>query len=176
MRPFRIPPLATAGLLLLSASAALSLLWLARAATQDIAPRIAVAEWSPGSRGDAVQGLPQPKNKAAYSETLARPILFEDRRPFVPPPPPPPPPPQPVVVAAPPPQILNPGLALAGVAIVDGIRQAYVTSPANRDGAWVREGEAVMGWQIAQVTSESVTIRNGGQSIELLLYGDEARK
>jgi hypothetical protein len=175
MRLLRISPLAFIGLFLSASSAVLSFLWLSQAAMQDTTPHIAVTEWAPGSHSDAAQGSPQRKNKAAYSETLARPILFKDRQPYVPPPPAPPSPP-PTVVAAPSPQITNPGLALAGVAIADGTRQAFVTSPANRDGAWVREGETVMGWQVNRVTSESVTIQNAGHSIELLLYGEDAKQ
>jgi hypothetical protein len=175
MRLLRISPLAFAGLFLSVSSAVLSFLWLGQAAMRDTMPHIAITEWAPPSHSNATQGSLQPKSKAAYSETLARPILFKDRRPYVPPPPTPPSPP-PTVVAAPPPQIANPGLALAGVAIAEGTRQAFVTSPANRDGAWVREGEVVMGWQISRVTSESVTIQNAGHSIELLLYGEDAKQ
>src|SRR5262245_9168357 len=54
---------------------------------------------------------PAPRPLAAYPETLARPVFFKGRAPYVPPPPAPPPPPPPPASAPPP---VDPGLVLGG--------------------------------------------------------------
>ena len=173
MRLFRISPIAMGSLLLLASLNLLSLLWLKQVATQDGALRIAATEWAPGSSAATEHALPQPKDKTAYSEILARPIFYKDRRPFVPAPPAPPP--RPVAVAPPPPAV-DPRFSVMGIAITKEGRQAFVTSAANRDGAWFKEGEDVMGWQISRIISESVTLQKAGRSIELLLYDDDINK
>ncbi len=174
MRLFRISPIAAAGLLALIGFNLSAIAWLAQIDAQDNTLQIMPIKWTPESRSAATQGQLTGKTENAYSETLARPVFFKDRRPFVSPPPPPPPRPVALVVAPPP--VTNPGLGIAGIAITENGKQAFVTSATSKDGSWVREGEDVMGWRVARITGDSVTIQKAQQSIELPLYKNDAKE
>lgn len=101
-----------------------------------------------------------------YVQTLAHPVFFKSREPFVAPPPAPP------VVAKPPPPpvITDPGLALAGVMIGDGQRKAYLVGKADARGTWASEGDDVSGWKIRSVDAGTVKLQQQDRTIELLLY------
>ena len=102
-----------------------------------------------------------------YRETLARPVFFKSRAPFVPPPPPPPP--QPPKAAAPPAPV-DPGLHLAGVAITAGASRAYLVGRGHADGAWVAEGDAFMGWTVKSIDAASAKLQLGQRELNLELY------
>jgi|GEM_PF-2732203 len=107
-----------------------------------------------------------PKSMSAYTETLAHPVFFKTRAPFVPPPPPPPPvpaPPPPVVIA-------DPGLSLGGVIIESRFKKAYLVRPNEAQGTWVSEGDYILGWTVQSVTSTSTLIKQSSRTIELDLY------
>ena len=171
MKRIRISPLAAAGLLMLIALNAASTFWMVRLLGRDTPIGIAVAAWTPDANVSLANaaGAAIPPN--AYPESLARPIFFRDRRPYVPPPPPPllvnvqaaP------VIAAPPP-VIKPDLIVSGIALIGDAKQAYLGSPSNPNGMWVKEGEDVMGWQVSGITNAKVTISRAGQSFDLWLY------
>jgi hypothetical protein len=183
MRILRLSPLVAAGLILLVtlnlglASSVFRLLGNKERAA------ISKIEWQPARPSPGTMGVPPRLEKSRFQQTLTRPIFMHDRRPYTPPPPPPPrivkpvaapPPPKPQPPKddkpAPPPPITNPGFRLAGIAIVDQTRQAFLTMPGKQEGIWLKEGETMTGWAVTRITSEMVTIEKSGQSFDLLLY------
>jgi hypothetical protein len=111
---------------------------------------------------------PESKPISSYPQTLARPVFFKSREPYVPPPPAPPPLPQPA--ATPPPTPVDPGLALGGVAIMDGTRKAYIFSKADMRAAWIAEGEIILGWTVEAIDAMTAKLQQADRSIELQLY------
>lgn len=101
----------------------------------------------------------------SYGQILARPVLFKSREPFVPPPPAPP-----AVTVAPPPVAADPGLAVGGVMIKNGLSKAYFVSKAGPGGVWAGEGESVQGWKVKSVNETGVKLEQAGRSIDLSLY------
>ena len=102
-----------------------------------------------------------------YRETLAHPVFFKSREPFVPPPPAPPP------AAAKPvasPVPADPGIALGGVAIDSVVRKAYLFNKANPLGTWVSQGETFMGWTVQSIDATSIKLRQADRTLELQLY------
>lgn len=100
-----------------------------------------------------------------YEQTLARPIFFKARTPFVPSPP------QPAKVVAPPaPVVADPGLALGGVMIERSARKAYVFSRTSNQGIWISEGQQFMGWEVRSISTTGARLEQHGRSLELELY------
>lgn len=162
----RIAPLAAAGLAALAGVNA----WL----VTTMIDGIAMNNPSPSSRTEwasklaaATEGLPQAKPIEAYRQTLARPIFFKSREPWVAPPPAPPP-----IVVAPPPVVVDPGLVLGGVVISRDVRRAYLFSRADPRGTWVSEGESFMGWKLQSITDTSTKLQQHNRVIELELYAE----
>jgi hypothetical protein len=106
---------------------------------------------------------------AAYPQTLAHPIFFKSRAPYVPPPPPPPP----VAVAAPPPPIVVPDLAVGGIFIRGSLRKAYLFKKTDPSGTWFKLGENVVGWELDAVDARGVTLEKEGRNIRLQLYPEK---
>jgi hypothetical protein len=116
----------------------------------------------------AAPATPHPRKPLdAYPEILAHPVFFKSRAPFVPPPPAPP---APVMVAPPPPSFADPGLVLGGVMINQDVKKAYVFSKASASGAWTREGDEFMGWQVRTISGTAAKLEQRGRSIDLQLY------
>jgi hypothetical protein len=112
--------------------------------------------------------LPRPKPITAYAHTLAKPLLFKTRAPYVPPPPAPPPAPKPVATS--PQAPVDPGLALGGVVIVDGARKAYIFNKADARGTWLSEGESILGWKVVSIDALAARLQQAGRSLDLELY------
>jgi hypothetical protein len=111
---------------------------------------------------------PDSKPISAYPQTLARPVFFKSREPYVAPPPVPPP--LPIPVATPPAVPVDPGLALGGVAIMDGTRKAYIFSKADAVGAWIAGGETILGWTVESIDATTARLQQAERSIDLQLY------
>jgi hypothetical protein len=164
----RVSPLALAGLLGLGClnAALLAVAFESLAAEATVEPQVATPAQPPAAP-DA--GPAKPKPVALYRETLARPVFFKSRAPYVPPPPQPlPSPPKPV--AAPPPVPSDPGLVLGGVVIVEEVKKAYIFKKSESRGAWLSEGESILGWRVESIQALSARLQQGGQSIEVQLY------
>jgi hypothetical protein len=116
---------------------------------------------------EATGGLIITRAAAAYRETLAHPVFYKTRQPFVPPPTTPPPA-TPNTAALPAPA--DPGIALGGVAINSDLKKVYLFSKANSLGAWVREGETFMGWTVQSVGPEGAKLRQADRELRLELY------
>lgn len=164
----RIAPLALAGLVALGGLNAwlLTVVTAEHAAEQETAAP-ATTEWSPRLPSSELQPH-GPKTIGSYNQTLATPVFFKSRRPYVPPPPAPKPLPKPV--AAPPPAPVDPGLVLGGIMITDGMKKAYLFSKADPRGIWLSEGEAIAGWKLEAIDTMSARLQQAGRSIELQLY------
>ena len=105
------------------------------------------------------------KPAGTYAETLAHPVFYKTRAPYVPPPPP--------LAAAPsvgPPASADPGIALGGVAIRGDLKKAYLFSKGGPPGSWVAEGETFMGWNVQAIHTTGATIRRADRTIALELY------
>jgi len=163
----RIAPLTAASLLLLACLNT----WLLAALLADHALEeqmpLAKPEWVPNLPASEANP-PKPSPIGAYSQTLARPVFFKSRAPYVPPPPAPPAVPKPVAV--PPPAPVDPGLVLGGVIITDRARKAYLFSKAEQRGNWLSEGDTIMGWKLEAIDAMSARLRQAGRTIELQLY------
>jgi len=117
-----------------------------------------------GQDGAAVQPI------TAYRETLAHPVFFKSREPYVPPRSAPAPTPAAVAKPPPPPVIVDPGLTVAGVIISEGVRKAYIRGKSDSHGSWVIEGESLIGWKVESIDAGGVKLRQHNQMIELQLY------
>lgn len=162
----RIAPLAAASLAALAGVNA----WLVTVMIDGIA----MTNPSPSSRTEwasklaaATEGLPRANPIEAYRQTLARPIFFKSREPWVAPPPAPPP-----TVVVPPPVVTDPGLVLGGVVISRDVRRAYLFSRADPRGTWVSEGESFMGWKLQSITNTGTKLQQHNRVIELQLYAE----
>ena len=121
--------------------------------------------WSVNLAG-SVANAANRKAIEGYEQILARPVFFKLREPFVPAPPARPP----VVVAVPPAVVVDPGLAVGGVMIKNGLSKAYLFSKAGAGGGWAGEGETFQGWKVTTVDRSGVKLEQSGRSIDLLLY------
>jgi hypothetical protein len=161
---WRIAPLRAAGLLIvLGVNAGL----LANVATQLASDGSVAADkidWNVNLTG-SVANATNRRAVESYGQILARPVLFKSREPFVPTPPAPL-----AVTVAPPPVAVDPGLAVGGVMIKNGLSKAYLFSKAGAGGTWAGEGESFQGWKIKSVKSTGVKLVQMGRSIELSLY------
>lgn len=160
----RIAPLAAAGLLALAGiNAWLATIVLEGAVAGDAAV-VGSVEWSP-KLSPSTDAMPNPKPINAYGQTLAHPIFFKTREPFVPAP-------RPAAVApnAAPAPVVDPGLILGGVLITPDLKKAYLSSRADPRGTWVSEGESFMGWTVASIDEAGVKLQQQGRTIALQLY------
>jgi hypothetical protein len=133
------------------------------------APASARIDWTPPI-ATAGAAPPDARPIARYLQTLARPIFFKAREPFVPPPPAPPPPPP--TMRPPPPVVVDPGLILGGIMVMQGARKAYVFRKTDPSGTWVADGQDFMGWKIQMIDAAGVVLGNGERRIDLKLYPD----
>jgi hypothetical protein len=166
MKP-RIAPLAAAGLLALASLNG----WIAMSALRTLHDDPAVdraVEWHAQLSTSGELSVVQ-KPIGDYPMTVAHPVFYKTREPFVPPPPPPPPAPPKVVQSAPPAPV-DPGLILGGVMASGQLRKAYLLTKANAAGSWVAEGDDFMGWIIKSVDNSSATVQQQDRTIELQLY------
>jgi len=163
----RLSPLAAAGLLVLCGINA----WMLAAIIGDDTPE------DRGNMATSEQALrlattsdnfPNSKSINKYSETLAHPVFFKTRLPFVPPPPAPPPPPAKMVTPAPAP--IDPGLVLGGVMINRALKRAYLFTKSEPHGTWVTEGESFMGWTVQSIDSTGMRLQQQNRTVELTLY------
>jgi hypothetical protein len=131
------------------------------------APAPARVDWTPPV---ATTGTAPPDIKpiAHYSQTLAHPIFFKTREPYVPPPPAPPPPPP--IMRPPPAVVADPGLMLGGIMVMQGVRKAYLSRRTDPSGTWVAHGEDFMGWKIQAIDAAGIVLGNGDRKIDLKLY------
>lgn len=163
---FRMAPLTATGLLALAAVNA----WLLTILMRDPEPRAQdpVVDVASSTNLSEISGGPlATRPTAAYRETLAHPVFYKGREPFVPPPPPPPP--AAATPTAPPPPA-DPGIALGGVAIDSVLRKAYLFNKANPQGTWVSQGEIFMGWTVQAIDATSTKLRQSDRTLELQLY------
>jgi len=165
----RIAPLAAAGL----AALASVNLWLFSIiigdATGEEAPRVAAPAWDAKFSGSGRDGG-VPKPIGAYRQTLAQPVFFKTREPYVAPPPRPAAPPIPAAVAKAAPAVIDPGLTVGGIIIGHGVRKAYIHGRSDPHGSWVSEGEALTGWKVQKIGPDGVKLHQQDRTIELQLY------
>ena len=166
----RIAPIALAGLAALAGVNLWLLSIIVSDATSEQAVPAAVPAWdvklAGRGRNDAAA-----KPISAYQQTLAQPVFFKTREPYVAPPPRPAAPPVPAVIPKPPPPVVvDPGLAVAGIIIGGGVRKAYVHGKTDPHGSWVSEGEALTGWKVQAIDPGGVKLQQQDRTIELELY------
>jgi hypothetical protein len=160
-----IAPLSAIGLLILSGISILVLTLTATELLHDDDFVTAKVEWTP-KLSTSAERLTSTTPLSTYQQTLAHPVFFKNRQPFVPPPPPPPAP-RPAPPPAPP---ADPGLAVGGVVINGEVKRAYVFRKADHSGSWLAEGEEVMGWKVHSIDSGGAKLRKDDRNIELQLY------
>lgn len=162
---WRIAPVRAAGLLIVLGVNAGLVACVATQLASDGWVAAGKIDWNVNLTG-SVANATNRRGVESYGQILARPVLFKSREPFVPAPPAPPS----VAVAPPPPVAVDPGLAVGGVMIKNGLSKAYLFSKAGPGGAWAGEGETFQGWKVKSVKSTGVKLEQTGRSIELSLY------
>jgi hypothetical protein len=50
------------------------------------------------------------------------------------------------------------------------VKKAYLFRKGDRTGAWLAEGEEIMGWKVQTIDSDGARLRKDGRGIELSLY------
>jgi len=160
----RIAPLSGAGLVLLIGLNA----WLLTEVVANFAPEdqdaTATTEWTP-AWSKSIDAPPAKRSMDNYKLTLAHPVFFKTREPFVPPPPPPPPP-----QIKPPPVVVDPGLALGGIIINRAVKKVYLFTKTDPRGEWRQEGENFLGWTVQSVDASTARLRQHDGTLELQLY------
>jgi len=162
---FRATPLM---ILVLAGSGALAFCALIFAAwifiANDAAEGSAAAEWrAPTFDGKTAQHM-RPVDDA---QTLARPIFSKSRRPA-----------QQTASASPTPLANAPdvgtnGMVLSAVVKSRGARQAFLVSPNNPEGQWLKVGEALGAWRIEKIDDTRIELKNGPRSTQLRLYSQD---
>jgi hypothetical protein len=163
----RIAPLAAAGLVALAAVNAWLIGIVLADPNADEPAGIAAPAWNP-KLSDA--GTAAAKPIGSYRQTLAQPVFFKTREPYVAAPRAAPPPTPAVVAKPPPPVIVDPGLAVTGIIISPGVRKAYLHGKTDAHGSWVSEGESLTGWKVQTIDSGGVKLQQQDRTIELQLY------
>jgi len=166
----RIAPVAAAGLAaLVGVNLWLLTIILASGANKEPVPAASPAwdaKWSAPGKADVTA-----KPIGAYGEILAQPVFFKTREPYVAPPPRPAPAHVvPVVAKPPPPPVVDPGFAVAGVIISQGVRKAYIHTKGDQQGSWVGEGESLTGWRVQAIGPGGVKLQQQDRTIEVELY------
>jgi hypothetical protein len=162
----RITPLTATGLLALIGVD----LWLLSLVFDDAAPEApaAMRQFGPAPIPvDRAVTSPNATPIMAYGQTMARPVFYKSREPFVPPPPPPP---DPKAAVPPPAPVAPPNFALGGVMISEDAKKAYVVNKANSQGQWLSEGETIMGWTLQSIDTTSAKLQQAERTIELHMY------
>jgi hypothetical protein len=162
----RLAPLAVAGLLVLGGVNLFLLGTVFDQTASDGPPAPSDVKWVP-SIGKPADPIVTAKPIEAYKVTLAHPVFFKMREPFIPPPPSPPAPPPRTTQ---PPAVVDPGLILGGVMTNPRLRKAYLLTKANSAGSWVNEGEIFLGWKLQSVDVGSAKLQQQDRTIELQLY------
>jgi hypothetical protein len=105
----------------------------------------------------------------AYELTLAHPIFFKSREPFVAPVKPAAP--SAAMSASPPaPVFVDPGLILGGILMNGGLNKVYLSRKTDPGGAWVMQGESFVGWKVRSIESGRTKLEKDGHVIDLWLY------
>jgi hypothetical protein len=166
----RIAPLAAIALAALAGvNLWLLTIILAGATGDDTAPVAAPAWDAEISRSGPNDAAAKPIS--AYRQTLAQPVFFKTREPYVAPPPRPVAPATPAVVQKPPPPpIVDPGFIVAGIIIGQSLRKAYIHARNDQQGNWVSEGESLTGWKVQAIDSTGVKLQQQDRTIDLQLY------
>jgi hypothetical protein len=166
----RIAPLAAVGLAALAGVNMWLLSILLGDAIGEEALPVAAPAWDAKLSGAGRDGA-APKPIGAYRQTLAQPVFFKTREPYVAPPPRPVAPPVPAAVAKPPPPVIvDPGLTVAGIIIGVGVRKAYIHGKSDPHGSWLSEGESLTGWKVQAIDAGGVKLQQQDHTIELQLY------
>jgi hypothetical protein len=105
-----------------------------------------------------------PPSRDQLEEIAARPLFSPSRRPFVAAEEEPPP--------APPPSL--PPVELIGVLMTEQQRAALVQAVGEGEANWVREGNAIQGWEVEKIESSSVQLRAGDRLEKVVLRADTA--
>jgi hypothetical protein len=54
--------------------------------------------------------------------------------------------------------------------IVEETRKAYIVNKGDARGAWLSEGEIILGWKVESIDAMTARLQQAGRSIELQLY------
>jgi hypothetical protein len=164
----RIAPLAAAALAALAGINVWVLTVIFADASGEEAPPVAAPAWEAKLSGSGREGA-APKQISAYRQTLAQPVFFKSREPYVAPPRPVAPP-VPAAMPKPPAPVVDPGLTVGGIIIGGGLRKAYIQGKSEPRGSWVSEGETLTGWKVQAIDAGGVKLQQQDHTIELQLY------
>jgi len=134
--------------------------------TQSSLQPIEAPEAPTGALDGGEKKLPEVHSKqiAALGRTLAAPVFFKSRSPYIPPPPATVAPAV-MVAAAPPPTV-----TVSGIVIDQHVKKALLITPVDNNGAWLCEGDQVMGWKVETITSAGVSLRQNSSKIDVRMY------
>jgi hypothetical protein len=115
------------------------------------------------------------------TQSMARPLMSQTRKPYVEQPvpqePPPPEPEPPPVVEAPPPepppQLSTDGFRLMGLLDSGNVQRALIATLNQPLGVWLKLDDTVDGFKLTSIGENTVTLEAQGQSISLQQYVDK---
>jgi hypothetical protein len=53
---------------------------------------------------------------------------------------------------------------------MEEVKKAYIFNRSDSRGAWLSEGETILGWKVESIDALTARLQQGGRSIELQLY------
>ena len=56
------------------------------------------------------------------------------------------------------------------VRVMEEVKKAYIFNKTDSRGAWLSEGETILGWKVESIDALTASLQQGGRSIELQLY------
>lgn len=113
---------------------------------------------------DAFDARVVPGAISEYAEVVRRPLFQADRRP------PRSKPPAAIASAAPRPAKTTPQLRLLGVLVAASGNRAFVATPVQPSGTWLKTGDAVDGWTIGRIEGNGIVIEREGASTTMPLH------
>lgn len=106
-----------------------------------------------------------------FIQTYSRPLFSENRRKYIKPPPPKKKPaPVKKVAKKPAPVLPPPNLQILGISQSNGTMKTLVKLDTSPDSEWISKGETISGWEVQEITNDSVTIVNADREISIGLY------
>jgi hypothetical protein len=69
--------------------------------------------------------------------------------------------------------VIDPGLVLGGILMLEGAQKAYLFTENIADGVWVATGNEMLGWTVLSIDNDGVSLGSGNQILSLKLYRDQ---
>ena len=124
------------------------------------------------SKIDSIQSVEQ-LAELQFVQTFSRPLFSETRKKYIKPVPvKKKPPPKKVVKKAAPPKPV-PKIKILGISMSNGLRRTLVKLPKQPNAKWIEQGAKINGWEIVEITTDSVKIGNANREVSIALFPEK---